>query len=107
MRDTKGAQRRRLYLRNSSRPLLRVGSTGVDWMKRNRGGFERYIQQKWRWMPFCSVISSFSTATGWLTRQWTLLQGWVVAKWIPFYQSRKFLLPPPRTDQIRTFPPLK
>jgi len=35
-------------------------------------------------MPFCSVISSFSTATGWLTRQWTLLQGWVVAKWIPF-----------------------
>ncbi|XP_030968708.1 chitin elicitor receptor kinase 1-like isoform X2 [Quercus lobata] len=110
MRDAKGAQRRRrrrLYSLDTSRPLLRIGSTGVDWMKRNRGGFERYTQQNWRWMPFCSVISSFGTATGWLTRQWTLLQGWVVAKWIPFYQSRKFLLPPRRTDQNRTFPPLK
>ncbi|KAL0012271.1 hypothetical protein SO802_007379 [Lithocarpus litseifolius] len=44
-------------------------------------------------MPLnCSVSSSFSTATGWLTRQWTLLQGWVVAKWIPFYQNGKFPL---------------
>nr|POE97396.1 hypothetical protein CFP56_31086 [Quercus suber] len=31
-----------------------------------------------------SVISSFSIATGRLTRQRTLLLGWVVAKWIPF-----------------------
>ncbi|KAL4628302.1 hypothetical protein ACB092_05G227400 [Castanea dentata] len=100
MRDTKGAQRRRrrLYSLDTSRPLLRIGSTGVDWMKRNRGRFEPYTQQNWRvtpqaqtfceiegrdgvqaGMPFnCLVISSFS-------RQWTLLQGWVVAKWIPFW----------------------
>uniref|UniRef100_A0A7N2R5H8 Protein kinase domain-containing protein n=1 Tax=Quercus lobata TaxID=97700 RepID=A0A7N2R5H8_QUELO len=52
MRDAKGAQRRRrrrLYSLDTSRPLLRIGSTGVDWMKRNRGGFERYTQQNWRY----------------------------------------------------------
>ncbi|XP_075664364.1 lysM domain receptor-like kinase 3 [Castanea sativa] len=100
MRDTKGAQRRRrrLYSLDTSRPLLWIGSTGVDWIKRNRGGFEPYTQQNWQVTPqaqsFCKiegrdgvqagmpsnclVISSFS-------RQWTLLQGWVVAKWIPFW----------------------
>nr|POE61342.1 isoform 2 of lysm domain receptor-like kinase 3 [Quercus suber] len=86
-------------------------------MRRNRGGFERYTQQNWRYlnvidtpeiqsfcqtkesagaqtgMPLnCSVISISSIDTGRLTRQWTLLQGWVVD------QSRKFPLPPPQID---------
>ena len=47
MTETKEAQRRRLYSLDTSRPLLRIGSTGVDWMKRNRGEFERYTQQNW------------------------------------------------------------
>ena len=60
MRDTKGALRRRLYLLDTSRPLLRVGSTGVDWMKRNRGGFERYTQHKWR----CKEVRSEERRVG-------------------------------------------